>query len=340
MNDDLIKWYLNSDGYNEEEIEKLNMVRVENGITSSNEEFKRLTQEFIDRMPYANISSDNRFITFGESGTYLIQKIFEKEVDDDTLVISTDYEHNAVQDCLNKCKNVYKFKNDKIRSYFTDELVRLSKNYKKVFVYIIGTQLSTGEITPQLFFDKLKDELVKNNIEHKILIDDVHGMFITPRNYDMFDYVLYTAHSLVTMYDMGMLISKTDDIGFKYYNWGVNYLERLDIVLKRKVKLMMFKNIMFQLLNKLFSDKKYFDYYNYTTNHIFSVQTRHIFYTKEEYDILDSYKIRIAERPMEVSWLRIRYQEFSKQTVERAIEGLNYLEKLMRVKMMVAEMRE
>lgn len=105
----------------------------------------------MDRMLYCNINSKNRYIRFDESGTAIIRKIFKKEVDDDTLVITTNYEHTAVQECVQNCNNVYKFDMDKIRNYKTNEVMFLAKKYKKVFVYIIGTSLASGEIIPQLF---------------------------------------------------------------------------------------------------------------------------------------------------------------------------------------------
>ena len=339
MNDDLLKWYLSFDGYDEDEFKKLDTIRDEAGVERA-EGFTELTQKFMDRMLYCNINSKNRYIRFDESGTAIIRKIFKKEVDDDTLVITTNYEHTAVQECVQNCNNVYKFDMDKIRNYETNEVIFLAKKYKKVFVYIIGTSLASGEIIPQLFFDQLKQELTKYDIPHKIVIDDVHGMFITPRDYSMFDYVLYTAHALVPGYDMGMLISKTDDIGFTYYDWGDKYLERLDIVLKRRAKIMMFKNVMFQLLNKTFCNKKYFRYYDYTTNHIFAVETKELYFTKEEYDKLHSYRIRITKEPSYYSWIRIRYQELTKQPYEKAIEGLHYLDRLIKTKIMTVEMRE
>ena len=339
MKDDLVKWYLNLDGYSKEEFAKINTLREDPGVENE-EKFLELSQQFIDRMPFSNLNVNDVYIRFGESASYLIREIFKKEVDDDTLVITTTYEHTTVRECLTHCKNTYEFEKEKIMNYSFDDVIMLSKKYEKVFVYMIGTNLSTGEITPQLFFEQLKQELTRHNIKHKILIDDVHGMFITPRDYRIFDYVIYTAHALVPMYDMGLVISKTDDIGFKCYNWGVNYLERMDIVLKRKAKLMMFRNIMFQLLNKLFSNKKYFRYFNYTTNHIFAVETTGIYYTPEEYDILHDYKIRVAKDPVYVSWIRIRYQEFVKHDEKTALEALHYLENLIKRKIMIMEMKE
>ena len=51
-----------------------------------------------------------------------------------------------------------------IRAFNFHKIQQSIKQYKKVFVYIIGTQNATGEITPQEFFMELKNLLVKNNV--------------------------------------------------------------------------------------------------------------------------------------------------------------------------------
>ena len=339
--DDLIKWYLENDTYTDEERELMKTLRPELPKLDYTEDFTKLEQEYFDRMPFCNISSEDRCIRFDESGSSFINKVFDKEVDDETLVVSTTYEHGSVQKRLKEVKNLLLLNSDNdIRGYQIDKIINEAKKYKKVFLYIIGTQLSTGEITPQLFFEDVKEALVKNNIEHKILIDDVHGMFVTPRDYRIFDYVLYTAHSLVNEYEMGILISKDGDLGLKAYNWGKEYLKRLDIILGKKEKMMQFKNIMIQYLNKLIADTSTFRLYTQTANHIFAVETKGLYYTEEEYEKLDSYKIRVSEHKIANSWIRIRFQEFTRQSTERAIEGLKYLTKLINRAQMIKKMRE
>ena len=339
--DDLIKWYLENDTYTDEERELMKTLRPELPKLDYTEDFTKLEQEYFDRMPFCNISSEDRCIRFDESGSSFINKVFDKEVDDETLVVSTTYEHGSVQKRLKEVKNLLLLNSDNdIRGYQIDKIINEAKKYKKVFLYIIGTQLSTGEITPQLFFEDVKEALVKNNIEHKILIDDVHGMFVTPRDYRIFDYVLYTAHSLVNEYEMGILISKDGDLGLKACNWGKEYLKRLDIILGKKEKMMQFKNIMIQYLNKLIADTSTFRLYTQTANHIFAVETKGLYYTEEEYEKLDSYKIRVSEHKIANSWIRIRFQEFTRQSTERAIEGLKYLTKLINRAQMIKKMRE
>ena len=339
--DKLIEWYLCQDPYTEEEKELLKTLRPEFPEIVDNDTYSELEKEYFNRMPFCNISSNTHCIRFDESGSSFINKIFDKEVDDDTLVVSTTYEHGSVQKRLKEVKNILLLNSDNdIRGYNIEKVINEAKKYKKTFVYIIGTQLSTGEITPQMFFEELKQEFINNNINHKILIDDVHGMFVTPRDYRIFDYVLYTAHSLVNEYEMGVLISKENDLGLQAYNWGSEYLKRLDIILSKKEKMMQFKNIMIQYLNKLIADTSTFRLYNQTANHIFAVETKGIYYSEKEYDKLDSYKIRVSEHKIANSWIRIRFQEFTRQTPEKAIEGLHYLFKVINKAMMIKNMRE
>ena len=220
-------------------------------IESSDDDFKTLTNEFFNRMPFCNCNNSNKDLSFEVSATTFINKLFETYVDDDTLVISSDSEHPNVKKNIDKCLNkmILNHYTD-IRGYQIDKIIKESKNYKKVFVYIIGTRNDTGEITPQLFFEELKKSFIKNNIEHKIILDDVQGMFLVPRDYRIFDYVIGTAHAVCTGYDMGILISNEYFMGKKAYNWGSEYLKSLDIVLKRQEKFSMFRDILIQYYSK------------------------------------------------------------------------------------------
>lgn len=339
--DDLIKWYINYDSFSKEEAELLDIPRKDNPLIVDEDTYSKLCQCFFNKMPFCNISAKDRFLVFDDSGTKLINDIFEKEVDDETLVISTTYEHGSVQKCLKNSKNVlYLDLNKEINAYNFSNVIKESRQYKKVFVYIIGTQLSTGEITPQLFFEELKQCLIANNVTHKIMIDDVHGMFLLPRDYRMFDYILYTAHSLVPAYDMGMLISKTDDFGIKAYNWGNEYLKRLTIVLSKRQKMAWFKNLMIQYFNKLIADTNTFSIYNKTVDHIFSIWTKGLFYTNDEWNKLDEYRIRVSEHKTDINFIRIRFQEFSRLSDEKAVEGLHCLLKIVNRALLKKQMRE
>lgn len=321
---DLVEWYINYKGFTKEEEDLLLSLRDDTPTFDTDENFKKLEQEYFDRMPYCNISTENRCIRFGESGTSLINQVFEKEVDDDTLVISTRYEHNAVQDWFEKVKHLEKLVIEDITQFNYPKIAKAIEGHKKVFVYIIGTQLMTGEITPQLFFIGLKDLLEKSGKPYKIMIDDVHGMFLTPRDYSIFDYVLYTAHSLVCDYNMGCLISKDGSIGLKAYNWGKDYLKRLDLVLARKDKLFMFKNVLAQYFAELLGDPRY-KLLPGTTQHIFSIETTGIYFTPTMTSKLFEYRIKIDPENYYHNHIRIRFQEFCRQSPENILKGIDLL---------------
>lgn len=215
------------------------------------EKFDILTNEFFNRMPFCNCNHTNKDLSFNISATSFINMLFNRYVDEDTLVISSDNEHPSVKNKLSECKNVLILSHyDIIRRYNLDYIINASKQYKKVFVYIIGTRNDTGEITPQNFFIDLKKEFIKNSIEHTLVLDDVQGMFVVPRDYTIFDYVIGTGHAMITNFDLGILISNHYIGGYKAYNWGKWYLERLDILLKRKDKMNMFSQVLEQYFSR------------------------------------------------------------------------------------------
>lgn len=221
------------------------------------EKFKILTEEFFKRMPFCNCRFDNKDLSFEISATTFIKYLFNTYVDDNTLVITSDSEHPNVKKERDLCKNVLILNHySDIRAYKFSRILSEAKKYKKVFVYVIGTRNDTGEITPQSFFEQLKEQFLKNRIEHKIILDDVQGMFMIPRDYRIFDYVIGTAHAICNGFDMGILISNKYEIGKKAYNWGQEYIKSLDIVLKRWNKVSLFRQVLNGYYNSYIKNKE------------------------------------------------------------------------------------
>ena len=183
---------------------------------------------------------DGYHLYLDKNATELIYKICEKEIDDDTLIITSVVEHPAVKgaiESLNRTNvdhvilNYYNGINELNISQVKEACDK--KNYKKAFVMIIGTQVTTGEVTPQKFFTKLKKYLTEKGIETVMAIDDCQGMYLVPRNYNIFDYVIYTAHTLVREHHMGMLWSKKElDFGLQKEGWLTQYYNKLRVMLK------------------------------------------------------------------------------------------------------------
>lgn len=300
--------------------------------------YKNMVDDYFDMLEYSNISSDNHTITFDTCGTNLINELFKKYVNDDTLVISTSYEHNSVQEILNSIDNKIILNTDDLKKHNISSIMNYNKPFKNAFVYIIGTQISTGEITPQDFFVKIKDYFLNNNIEHTIVIDDVHGMFFIPRDYSLFDYVLYTAHAILPDYNMGMLISKHGDIGEKIYNWGNDYLKKLYKIKEKIYYYRWFRNILLDYFYEFISSGECIPY-NQTVDHIFAMETNGLMFTEKNYNKLKEYGITISEHKNYKNFIRIRFQEFIEQDVDIAIEGLKFTKKLLNQLIMMKYMQ-
>lgn len=339
--DDLIRWYLDSKVA--EDLKTINTTRKCTTLANfaTDFDYTEMEDEYFTLMPNCNLTSETHRITFEESATDFIKQLFEQEVDDDTLVVSTTYEHGSVQDELNKCKHVLLLDYNKDilnRGLHFTALVDKMQKYKKVFVFIIGTQSSTGQIMPQGFFVDLKKELEKRNIEHKICLDDVHGMFMVPRDYTLFDYVLYTAHAIIPNFNMGMLISRYGEYGYEAYNWGVEYLPKLKKLLENKTELMYFKTIMTEYFYH-FLCRPEISLYMHSVNHIFALRTENLYFTKEQFEELNKYGIVISEHHMPINFIRIRFQEFLLKDSEKAVEELNKLNKILTRVITLAQMK-
>lgn len=214
-----------------------------------------------------------------KSATDFINYLFDKHVDEDTLLITSVVEHDAVKAAI---KRIDREEKDHVILHYYNGIDSLNlsqvkealmkKTYKKAFVYIIGTQITTGEITPQRFYEKLFTFLKSKGLEVTTVIDDVHGLFLVPRDYTMFDYVLSTAHALIRRWDMGLMWSKTEEtFGEKYWNWLWIYIGALKLILNRQVKLSYFSQIMKEEFIE-YINKPYIKLLPDSVPHIFSLQ--------------------------------------------------------------------
>lgn len=276
---------------------------------------------YFDAMPNCNVSSADRELRFSECATDFIKALFDKFVDDDTLVITTTDEHDNEKACVAKCKNtlVLDYSNEVMCMNFTRVREEISK-FHKIFVYVIGTQISTGEITPQMFFEKLKEILADK--QSVLVLDDVHGMFLFPRDYRPFDFVLFTAHALLKGFDMGLLIKKKSvdfDFGYTMCSWALDYLAPLQHILSHRDKLFMFRAVMENYFADLLSTGL-FQSLTRTSPHIFSMRINQLSFSKRLCEMLNEYKIRI-ENGGDQTFVRFRAQHYI-QRPELFIEGV------------------
>lgn len=212
--------------------ETVNLILSERRELPVTENYGEVEEEFFSRLKNYNISSDQYTVTVDINETILIDELFKKNVHDDTLLIISDCEHGAVVQAADRCKKVLtlSMESEIMSLDFSSLHRRLSeKDYKNVFVCIIGTSSATGEITPQYCFKALKNALDEKDINYKICIDDAQGLFTVKRDYSLFDYILATAHVIAPYYVMGILISKTGEVGLKVSNWLKKYIAISDV---------------------------------------------------------------------------------------------------------------
>lgn len=294
-------------------------------------DWEDLTDKYKKLLPFSHL--DNYTLNTASSCTELIQNLFKKHVDNDTFVVSSNYEHDSTKRCLEKVQN-------KLILHYSEDIIKLNvdkiinefrkSNSKKIFAYFIGTGLSTGEILPQTFFIKLKKALIDNQIEHTFVLDDVHGMFITPRDYSLFDYILYTCHSWIKDYEMGMMWSKTDCGGIQDFDKTKDYLNKLYIVISKFDKIRQFKLVLSQFFAEELANKATFNLFDNTTQHIFTLETHGLAFTQEDYNTLNRYLIKISEYNSIDNFIRIRFQELISFDPEFALEGLHMVKKILK----------
>ena len=322
---DMIDWWVNLNPLTEEEKMSLNQYRLEEKIFESDEVYDNLVQEYFNRMPYCNLTSKDYTITIHNSGTDFINELFDRMVDDETLIIYSDAEHPNVLKKVSEYKNQLKLHfDDDILKLNTSKIINESKKYKKVFLYIIGTQISSGIVTPQIFFTKLKQFFISHNIEHTFVLDDVHGMFFVPRDYSIFDYILYTCHANISSYDMGLLISRNSDFGEKIYNQLYQYFNMINIVLKRKDKIFLFYDVMREFFSPYLATDN-FDLVTNNTHHLFAIKTNNLLYNSKIHDILGKLYIRLEGFDNNINYILIRNGRFIKNP-EHLKKGLQLLE--------------
>lgn len=305
---EILNWWLNLDPFTDEELKFLDIPR--NDHPEINEDkYTDLEIEYFNHLKMSNLDISNYTISFEKCATDFINLLFDEYVDDKTLVITTENEHENVTKRANLCKNVIKFTNHDIRTNNIRKIVPLLSKYKKAFVYIIGTHISTGEITPQQFLINLKQSLKRDKLPNIFVLDDVHGMFLVPRDYTLFDYILNTAHALIKGYDVGILISNKNkkQFGIRAYNWGKDYLNKLDLLFTRKDKLLSFKNVceeyFYEYISKNY-DKNILPII--TAPHIFSMDIPDLQMPEELFNMFRQYHIRFEGLEQNSPKIRLR----------------------------------
>ena len=328
-NFNILEWWNNLQPLSVYDKEKIEMTRngnTTNNVKRDNFMFCYLYNDLFKKMPFSGLDFSEYDITVDDCASNLINKLFNQYVDDDTLVISSNAEHETVVKNLGKCKNTLILDQDKdIRGYNFNKIMSEVKKFKKVFIYIIGTQISTGEISPQTFFVELKELLKNNYIEHIMVLDAVQEMFLYPRNYRIFDYIIGTGHAICGNYDLGLLIGLHNALVKGYYDYEplFYYNKILDVILNRKDKLNIFSNVLYEYYKPLLNRPE-FSRVDNSVPYICSIKSTSVDFNEEIKELLDKYEIRIEGIGNSCQFIRFRAQMFIKSP-ELLLKGIEIL---------------
>ena len=245
MNLDLIYNWLESFGYTENQIRYLQEPRVEKPDCNLNYH-KIASENLLKLIPYNSFK--NPLLSVDTRATLLIQKLFNKYVDDDTLVITTGSEHGSVRQELSKCKNVIApICRGVLRQDVDLELE--CKHFKKAFIYMIALSVGDDHYLYNCDVKHIQEILRNNNVEFVTVLDAVQECFLLPRDFSIYDFVIGTAHALIPEYNMGMLFG-TDKMSCDYAgNWISDFTNKLKMLFENKSLLYMFNNVMSQTLS-------------------------------------------------------------------------------------------
>ncbi len=151
-----------------------------------------IVKKIYQLLSISKINQKNSYLAVQQNGTTIITNIFEKQVDDNTLVISSMWQHPSVIINLSRCKNIQIIDliNFSINNF---QYVIKNTKFEKVFLYFIGTIRCNGIIIQQIIFQNIIKILKKYNKKYKIMLDAVHELFLSNRDYTIFDYIVYNS---------------------------------------------------------------------------------------------------------------------------------------------------
>lgn len=255
----LIKQYFNSFFINHNEWEEFSRkIEIPQYNTSDDESWEYALKNI--KNLFTDHSLDEFDIEINKNATIFIDKLFANYVDNNTFIIAAP-EHRSIENNIKDHKNTIILTQNLIQSFDINSIVAKYQNSgcNKVFVY--GAGIIESQIVSYDFYNQLKSVFVDQKIEHTFVLDDVASMFILPKDYSIFDYIIFTCHSLLPNFDSGLLFTKRgNNFGFKdadVLNLFANLLGKY--FLAKKDKIYLFNYIIRQYLAPELQNQNLFD---------------------------------------------------------------------------------
>lgn len=211
------------------------------------EEQKQFEELFYPLIKDNNVNINDWSVIFDTKARLICSKLLGQLVDNETVLITSTNEHDCLYNFVNNHPNVnvIYFNLDEPESSIVENLNRQleGSKYKKAVVWGIGTVIDNGIKIPDSLYKRIKITLIKLNLEPVLIVDDCQAMYLTTRDYSLFDFVLGTGHVVYKTFDVGILLyKKKHKLNFGYTNLEMitTYINNLQIILKRKNELLSF----------------------------------------------------------------------------------------------------
>ncbi len=239
----------------------------------------------------------NMWVSTADCATTLIKKLFEKYVEDDeTLIITSEFEHENVREIVSSYRNVFKLNVEDIDECKLNRLISHLKTNKpkKVFVYLIGTRVTSGIVTSQFIFESIKKILEKYNIQKTMVIDACQEIYPI-RDYSLFDHIIFTAHSALMYFDLGILYSKNNPKFECDWMSFSNYVAMKKGLIDNNSEVLLFNSRMRNIFSESLIEFGNAEIYN-SAPWFFSFNVEHtkLRFTKSIYDSLRNVGVRLV----------------------------------------------
>lgn len=264
--------------------------------------------------------------------TSLIEKLFARYVNADTFVLTTEQEHPAVKAYL-PAKNTFIISiNELDNPLAISQIITKFRqtSYKKLFLIMSGVVAGSSKIIKQSFFEQLKVELNKAHIPHLFVLDDCQGLFMTPRNYAIFDAILGTAHVIVRYgFSMGILFTKLPDrIGYINKASLKAFINKLKYVFNHKAEATRFNTIVHSFLGNEI-DGNILNVKAGQASHMITISTTGVKFNQRSADELSTYGMLFSELNTKNRLIRLRYQDAILFNPRAYLDGLYKLKRVL-----------
>lgn len=202
------------------------------------EDYRLLHKIFDEKYNIANFD-----FSFDLCCSNLINSLFKKFVGPRTIVIASRRDHPSVEECLKtfECKEIVYLDDGTYLNSDGGPDPRLNRNsgdfsirklserlsvkdYDNIFFLSYGTNVCDGEVRDNQFFRRIFsvcDSCCENTVK---VLDDCQGSMWIERDYSIFDYVLWTAHATLFMFDTGILLSAPNSPKLGMHDVGEEFL--------------------------------------------------------------------------------------------------------------------